>query len=70
MDETIRSAAIERGEVDLRPGDCTKIAPSRVAIAGACIVCRRQTESVVRLDTDVVAFICPPCGRTMRQEAA
>jgi hypothetical protein len=40
----------------------------RLSVAGQCIVCRKQTESVVQFDADAPAFLCPPCGKGLREE--
>jgi hypothetical protein len=40
----------------------------RLPVAGSCIVCRKQTESVVQFDANDTAFLCPPCGQSLREE--
>jgi hypothetical protein len=70
MDETLRGETTGRGSLESGSCDRTTIALLRIAIAGACAICRKQTESVVRLDAKSVAFLCPSCGTAARQAAA
>lgn len=67
MDKDIRSAAAEWGPPDVRPGDYTPIAATRITISGPCVQCRKETESVVRADANSVMFLCPPCGKAIRE---
>jgi hypothetical protein len=36
-------------------------------IQGPCVECGRQTGSIVRSSGKRAEFLCPPCGKTMRE---
>jgi len=67
MDQTIRNTASERGLLNGGPSDYTPIAPGTIVVSGPCIQCRKETESVVRADANTVVFLCPPCGKAIRE---
>jgi hypothetical protein len=67
MVETNRNTATERELLDARSGNYTPIAPGTITISGPCIECRQETESVVRGDVNSVVFLCPPCGKAIRE---
>jgi hypothetical protein len=67
MIETNRSAAPEWELLNPKSGDYTPIAPGTIVISGPCVCCRKETESVVRGDVNSVVFLCPPCGKAIRE---
>jgi hypothetical protein len=67
MVETNRSAAPEWEVLDVRSGHYTLIAQGTIIISGPCVECRKETESVVRGSTNSVVFLCPPCGKAIRE---
>jgi hypothetical protein len=67
MVETNRSAASEWEFRSPGSGDYTPIAPGTIVISGPCVECRQETESVVRGDVNSVVFLCPPCGKAIRE---
>jgi hypothetical protein len=67
MVETNRSAAPEWEVLDVRSGNYTPIAAGTIIISGPCIECRKETESVVRGDVNSVIFLCPLCGKAIRE---
>jgi hypothetical protein len=67
MVETNRNTATEWEMLDARSGDYTPIAPGTITISGPCFECRKETESVVRGDSNSVVFLCPPCGKAIRE---
>jgi hypothetical protein len=67
MVETNRSGATEWEIVDSRSGNVTPIASGAIAISGPCVQCRKETESIVRGDSKGVVFLCPPCGKAIRE---
>ena len=67
VDKTFRSEAIEWGPPDVRLSDATPIATGQIIISGPCVQCRKDTEFAVRGDADTVIFLCPPCGKAIRE---
>jgi hypothetical protein len=67
MVEANRSAAFEWEFLDAKSGNYTPIAPGTIVISGPCFECRKETESVVRGDVNSVVFLCPPCGKAVRE---
>lgn len=67
MDQANRDQLTERRSLNGGPGDYTPIAADRIVISGPCVVCRKETESVVRADTNTVMFLCRPCGKAIRE---
>lgn len=67
MVETNRSTAAEWELFDYRSGKSTPIVPGSITISGPCFECRTDTESVVRRDVNSVVFLCPPCGKAIRE---
>jgi predicted RNA-binding Zn-ribbon protein involved in translation (DUF1610 family) len=67
MDETLRSDALGWTDADTRPSHSAPITALR--IAGACVECGRETKSLVKARPGVAAFLCPPCGREIREAA-
>jgi hypothetical protein len=61
-----RNSAPEWEVLDAGSGRYTPIAPGTIIISGPCIECRKDTESVVRGDSNSVVFLCPPCGKAIR----
>jgi hypothetical protein len=62
-----RSTTPEWEMLDARSGHYTPIATGAIVISGPCIECGKETESVVRGDVNGVVFLCPPCGKAIRE---
>jgi hypothetical protein len=67
MDKTNGNTATEWEVLDARSGHYTPIAAGAIVISGPCIECGKETESVVRGDMNSVVFLCPPCGKAIRE---